>query len=71
VINMIGIGEESGNLEEMLNEISDHYDSEVRFSMQKLSEAIGPVLTLVLAAVIGFFALAIYLPMWNMSQMAM
>jgi type IV pilus assembly protein PilC len=70
VINMIGIGEESGNLENMLNEISDHYDAEVNFSMQKLSEAIGPVLTLVLAAVIGFFALAIYLPMWNMSQMA-
>jgi type IV pilus assembly protein PilC len=70
VINMIGIGEESGNLEDMLNEISDHYDAEVNFSMQKLSEAIGPVLTLVLAAVIGFFALAIYLPMWNMSQMA-
>jgi MSHA biogenesis protein MshG len=70
VINMIGIGEESGNLEDMLTEISDHYDAEVNFSMQKLSEAIGPVLTLVLAAVIGFFALAIYLPMWNMSQMA-
>jgi type IV pilus assembly protein PilC len=70
VINMIGIGEESGNLEEMLNEISDHYDAEVEFSTQKLSEAIGPVLTVALAAVIGFFALAIYLPMWNMSQMA-
>jgi type IV pilus assembly protein PilC len=70
VINMIGIGEESGNLEDMLNEISDHYDAEVEFSMNKLSEAIGPVLTLALAAVIGFFALAIYLPMWNMSQMA-
>lgn len=69
VINMIGIGEESGNLEDMLNEISEHYDSEVNYSTQKLSEAIGPVLTLVLAAVIGFFALAIYLPMWNMSQM--
>ncbi|MDJ0782706.1 MAG: type II secretion system F family protein [Desulfosarcinaceae bacterium] len=70
VINMIGIGEESGNLEDMLNEISDHYDAEVEYSMQKLSEAIGPILTLALAAVIGFFALAIYLPMWNMSQMA-
>jgi type IV pilus assembly protein PilC len=70
VINMIGIGEESGNMEDMLNEISDHYDAEVSFSTQKLSEAIGPVLTLVLAAVIAFFALAIYLPMWNMSQMA-
>lgn len=70
VINMIAIGEESDNLEEMLNEIAKHYDAELEYAMQKLSEAIGPLLTLGLAVVVGFFALAIYLPMWDMSQMA-
>ncbi len=70
VINMIAIGEESDNLEEMLNEIAKHYDSELEYAMKKLSEAIGPILTLGLAVVVGFFALAIYLPMWDMSQMA-
>jgi len=70
VINMIAIGEESDNLEEMLNEIAKHYDAELEYAMKKLSEAIGPLLTLGLAVVVGFFALAIYLPMWDMSQMA-
>jgi len=70
VINMIAIGEESDNLEEMLNEIAQHYDSELEYAMKKLSEAIGPILTLGLAVVVGFFALAIYLPMWDMTKMA-
>ncbi len=69
VINMVAIGEESGNLDEMLNEIAVHYDAEMEYAMKKLSDAIGPLLTLGLAAVIGFFALAIYLPMWNLTQM--
>jgi type IV pilus assembly protein PilC len=70
VINMIAIGEESDNLEEMLNEIALHYDSELEYAMKKLSEALGPLLTLGLAIVVGFFALAIYLPMWDMTKMA-
>lgn len=68
VINMVAVGEDAGNLEEMLYEVSQHYDSEMEYGMKKLSEAIGPVLTIGLAVVIGFFALAIYLPMWNMAQ---
>ncbi|MCG6892954.1 MAG: type II secretion system F family protein [Desulfobacteraceae bacterium] len=69
VINMIAIGEESGNLEEMLKEISEHYDVEVEYAMKKLSDAIGPALTIGLAAVVGFFALAIFLPMWDLTKM--
>lgn len=69
VINMIGVGEESGNLDEMLQEISLHYDFELEYAMKKLSEAIGPLLTIGLAVVVGFFALAIFLPMWDMTKM--
>lgn len=66
VTNMIAIGEETGNLDEMLNEISEHYDVELEYAMKKLSDAIGPILTVSLAAVVGFFALAIFLPMWDL-----
>jgi len=69
VINMVAIGEESGNLEEMLHEISEHYDSELEYGMKKLADAVGPILTIGLAAVIGFFALAIFLPMWDLTKM--
>ena len=66
VVNMVAIGEESGNLEETLHEISEHYDVEVEYAMRKLTDAIGPMLTVGLAAVVGFFALAIFLPMWDL-----
>jgi type IV pilus assembly protein PilC len=70
LINMVAIGEESGNLEIMMQEVASHYDSEVEYAMKKLSEAIGPLLTIGLAAVVGFFALAIFLPMWDLTLMA-
>ena len=69
LINMVAIGEETGNLEEMLQEVADHYDTEVEYALGKLSEAIGPLLTVGLAAVVGFFALAIFLPMWDLTTM--
>jgi type II secretory pathway component PulF len=68
VINMVAIGEESGNLDQMLNDISEHYDAEMEYATKKLSDAIGPILTVGLAVVIGFFALSIFLPMWDMSK---
>jgi type IV pilus assembly protein PilC len=69
VINMVAIGEESGNLDELLKEISTHYDTEVEYSVKKLSDSIGPILTVGLAVVVGFFAFAIFLPMWDLTKM--
>ncbi len=69
VVNMIAIGEESGSMDEMLKEVADHYDDEVEYAVKGLSEAIGPILTIGLAVVVGFFALAIFLPMWDLTKM--
>lgn len=71
LVNMVAIGEESGNLDEMLREIARHYDTEVEYATKKLSDAIGPALIVALAVVVGFFALAIYMPMWEMGKAAM
>jgi type IV pilus assembly protein PilC len=69
VINMVAVGEESGNLEEMLQEVANHYDDEVRYAVSQMSTNLGPILMVGLAAVVGFFALAIFLPMWDLTQM--
>ncbi|KUG22724.1 type iv fimbrial assembly protein pilc [hydrocarbon metagenome] len=70
VIDMIAIGEESGNIDEMLREIAKHYDDEVEYAIKGLSDAIGPVLIVGLAAIVGFFAIAIFLPMWDLTKLA-
>ena len=69
VVDMVAIGEESGNIEDMLRQISIHYDDEVAYAVKRLSDNIGPILIVGLAAVVGFFALAIYMPMWDMTKM--
>jgi len=68
VIDMVAIGEASGKLEDMLREVSAHYDDEVEYATSQLSEAVGPILVIGLAAVVGFFALAIFLPMWDLTK---
>jgi type IV pilus assembly protein PilC len=70
VIDMIAIGEESGNIDEMLHEITKHYDDEVEYAVKGLADVIGPILIVGLAAVVGFFALAIFMPMWDLTKMA-
>ncbi|MDH5298359.1 MAG: type II secretion system F family protein [Desulfobulbaceae bacterium] len=69
VINMVSIGEETGDLDHLLKEISTHYDYEVEYATKRLADAIGPALTVGLAVVVGFFALAIFLPMWDLTKM--
>jgi len=71
VVDMIAIGEGAGRLGEMLRDISSHYDEEVNYAIKRLSDSIGPVLTVGLAVIVGFFALAIFLPMWDLSKLAM
>ena len=70
VVDMIAIGEETGNIEDMLRQVSAHYDDEVSYVVKRLSDLIGPILVVGLAAVVGFFALAIFLPMWDLTKMA-
>jgi len=56
-------------MEQMMREIARHYDDEVGYAVKRLSDALGPALIVGLAAVVGFFALAIFLPMWDLTKM--
>lgn len=68
--NMVAIGEESGRLEDMLRDIAAHYDVEVEFAVKRLVDILPTLLTIGLAVVVGFFALAIYMPMWDLTKLA-
>ncbi|MDC0302759.1 type II secretion system F family protein, partial [bacterium] len=48
----------------------EHYDEEISYTIKKMTDAIGPILIVSLTGVVGFFALAIYMPMWELTQMA-
>jgi type IV pilus assembly protein PilC len=70
VIQMIAIGEETGNLDTMLNKISDFYDQEVDVAVKSLTSMIEPLVMVGMGVVVGAIVLAMFLPMFEMSQLA-
>lgn len=66
VIHLISTGEQTGSLEDMLKEVTTHYDREITYSINRLSTWIEPLLTAGLSLMVLFLALAIFLPWWNM-----
>ncbi|MBI5207965.1 MAG: type II secretion system inner membrane protein GspF, partial [Candidatus Firestonebacteria bacterium] len=62
VTHMIAVGEQSGQLEEMLNKIADTYDIEVEISVNALTSFLEPFMIVVMGVIVGFIILAILLP---------
>lgn len=69
ITRMIAIGEQSGSLDEMLRSVSQHYDSEVEHAVRNLTSMIEPVLTVAMGVMVLFLALAIFLPMWELTSL--
>jgi type II secretory pathway component PulF len=69
VLQMVSVGEASGTLDEMLTRITEYYDQEVDNTIKKMSAYIGPVLLGILAPMVLFLALAVFLPWWNMASL--
>lgn len=69
VVHMVAAGEESGALDSLLLKVAEHFDSEVDTAIKNLTVLIEPILIVFLAAVVLGLALAIFLPMWNMSRL--
>ena len=65
VIQMIGVGEKTGGLDEMLNKIADFYDEEVNEAVNALTSIIEPIIIVFMGAVIGGILIAMYLPMFD------
>jgi type IV pilus assembly protein PilC len=68
VTQMLAIGEETGNLEEILEELAIHNEEEIDDIMKNLSSIIEPLLLLVIGVVVGFLALALIMPIYNIGN---
>jgi MSHA biogenesis protein MshG len=69
VLQMIAVGEESGQLDEMLQEIAGFYEREVDYDVDNLNATIEPLLTVALAGLVLLLMLGIFLPMWNLTDL--
>ena len=65
VIQMINVGEKTGNMDEMLSRVADFYDEEVDAAVESLTALIEPLMTVVMGVVVGALLVAMYLPMFD------
>ncbi|MBI1195739.1 MAG: type II secretion system F family protein [Gammaproteobacteria bacterium] len=70
VLQMIAVGEETGSIDTLLNEVAEFYEDEVEQDIKRLSDRIEPLLLIVIACVVLILALGVFLPMWNLAEVA-
>ncbi len=68
VYHMTGIGEETGNLEEMLEKLADYYDEEVEMTTQSILAAMEPLIIVFMALIVGTLVIAVILPIGAMYE---
>ncbi len=71
VLQMLSVGEETGNVDSMLSEAADFYEREVDYEVKNLTSSIEPILIVVVGAMVLILALGVFLPMWSLGQQAL
>ena len=66
VYHMTGIGEETGNMEEMLSKLADYYDEEVEITTQSVLAAMEPLIIVFMALIVGTLVIAVLMPIRSM-----
>ena len=70
VLQMIAVGEESGALDDLTEEIADMYQREVEYDLKNLSAQIEPILIIMLGILVLILALGVFLPIWDLGTAA-
>jgi MSHA biogenesis protein MshG len=68
---MIAVGEETGELDSLMDEIADMYEREVDYELKTLSSQIEPILIVALGALVLLLALGVFLPIWDLGKVAL
>lgn len=71
VLQMIAVGEESGDMDGLMFEVADMYEREVKYDVASLSSKIEPILIVALGIMVLILALGVFLPMWDLGKAAL
>jgi type II secretory pathway component PulF len=66
MVDLVRIGEETGDVPGSLNNLADTYENELKIALRVMSDLIGPVLIIVMSIVVGFLLLSIFLPLFKL-----
>ena len=68
VLQMLAVGEETGNIGDMLLDVAEFYEGEIDADLESLSEAIEPIVLIVIGILVLIMALGVFLPMWDLAD---
>jgi type IV pilus assembly protein PilC len=68
VAHMVGVGEETGNLDGMLNKVADFYEDEVATAIKALTSILEPVMIVMVGGIVGFIIISMYMPMFKVYE---
>ncbi|WP_394133345.1 type II secretion system F family protein [Marinobacter nauticus] len=71
ILQMIAVGEETGSVDDMLNNVADFYDEDVDYGLKRLAESIEPILIVAMGVLVLILALGVFLPIWDLGAAAM
>jgi MSHA biogenesis protein MshG len=71
VLQMIGVGEETGAVDELMEEVADLYSNEVQYELKTLGQQIEPIMIVFLGVLVLVLALGVFLPMWDLGRVAL
>ena len=71
VLQMLMVGEETGRIDEMMDEVAGYYEREVDYDVKNLSSIIEPVMIVLIGGLVLVLALGVFLPMWDLASVSL
>jgi MSHA biogenesis protein MshG len=68
---MIAVGEETGAVDELMDEVGDLYTNEVQYELKTLGQQIEPIMIVFLGVMVLVLALGVFLPVWDLGRVAL
>ena len=66
VVRMVGVGEETGALDAMLDRVAEFYEEQVEASIKALTSILEPIMIIMIGAIVGFIVIAMYMPLFEL-----
>lgn len=70
VLQMMAVGEETGSIDQLMNDVADFYEEEIDYELKRLADAVEPILLVFMGALVLILALGVFLPVWELGSAA-
>ena len=70
VLQMMSVGEETGSMDDLLDQAAEFYEEEVEYELKRLTDALEPILIIAIAILVLIMALGVFLPLWDLNSVA-